>query len=733
MDNFGQVFRAALSEETIEKLTKKEYVALRDNIAATMAQSGETPEAIEDFKRNFKLSDKHIASILVESPIALQAAIDYCTKIINSNLNSFASTDDELNAGLNEEYQDFQEMEAEAFMEMYEGASGRESKVLNVFDFEKLREAFEIKQKWMDYLSALSPKDKEQAETKIKAIAKILPGVEEMSILGRTLGINQGLKTNEYDIKRFVDGIERFVTKRFKSVDKKAPAFSLYRFMTDLDYQKTCIIQYEGVKTTYNILDTLVSVPHFAEMLKTTSVLDQALGMTCHRYAAKRDLDNKFNEDKSPLSREEFKQLDYYMNDMYAFEFIKELGRMNPPMKFTFPKGSQLYTSYMQMTPPLMTPETLNVDSYFVIGSIKHYMDSELIYQLQKDPRYADNKFIQSLVPFSIDKVGKEKAGYRLSLDMMETESVDALYTEILKDFNKIAHDSIGGMELGDLFFLYNLLLNRDAFGRDSLTKIFSDLVDAEKMGQKTSPLVKAYYQMVSDFDSGKKTMALSFEEANYRVSKAKGSKHTTKITTNVVNPTDFPLDLPKTADNTSQGDALRQTRIENSVKAIAAQLATKVSSDELLVTLANNINQRFDTQLVEVITTEDLVNDPKFAKMANKNLADAFILNGTIYMIAGKTTFGQAAHEIAHLVLASAKAQAKDSYYKLLSMVRKYDQYEKIADRYRNALGMRGSDVDEEVLCTIIGDMLDGAMHKDPSQLCDAILNTSSINNAFG
>ena len=58
---------------------------------------------------------------------------------------------------------------------------------------------------------------------------------------------------------------------------------------------------------------------------------------------------------------------------------------------------------------------------------------------------------------------------------------------------------NISNIRIGDLFFLYNILENKDGFGKNSFTRLFEDLVAGET---NRLTLVNSYYKFLYDLDS---------------------------------------------------------------------------------------------------------------------------------------------------------------------------------------------------------------------------------------
>jgi hypothetical protein len=59
------------------------------------------------------------------------------------------------------------------------------------------------------------------------------------------------------------------------------------------------------------------------------------------------------------------------------------------------------------------------------------------------------------------------------------TQKTRAAYEEILAEFNKLKEVRINDIDINivDLFYLYNLIVNKDKFGPNSLTRLFEDFL----------------------------------------------------------------------------------------------------------------------------------------------------------------------------------------------------------------------------------------------------------------
>lgn len=109
-------------------------------------------------------------------------------------------------------------------------------------------------------------------------------------------------------------------------------------------------------------------------------------------------------------------------------------------------------------------------------------MENHLIPYLKINKNFKNNEFIKQLVIGS--KNGQNF--YRLPYNMMyigSSRRTQAMYENALKGFNDIKDDILTGTNtsLGNLFYLYNLLKNKDRFGANTLTRIFEDMVASEQ------------------------------------------------------------------------------------------------------------------------------------------------------------------------------------------------------------------------------------------------------------
>jgi hypothetical protein len=64
-------------------------------------------------------------------------------------------------------------------------------------------------------------------------------------------------------------------------------------------------------------------------------------------------------------------------------------------------------------------------------------------------------------------------------MDIDASPNTLQMYGEMLRGFDEIAGNdaTLYGMSIGDLLYLYNMILNKDGFGQNSFTRIFENLI----------------------------------------------------------------------------------------------------------------------------------------------------------------------------------------------------------------------------------------------------------------
>ena len=583
---------------------------------------------------------------------------------------------------------------------------------INVLEWQ-LR-AFDFKSKLKDPVAELN---------KLEKISNLLPNVAEMSIMGQAQGINQGQRTNLYANRAFIKRINDHVNKLFKE-NKVEATFNFDRFVNDETYRAQMINAYDGVKKTFNILEALTRLPHFWEMLKTTSISRAAITKSSWRSNVMWDFADKIEADGTWMSEDNWKALDGYLNDYLIASFLKQND-----FKFKIPVGTTYYSG-MSMEGKLVNKVNgyeINLNTVSGIASFKRFVEDVVIPHLKTNILLAgNNTFIHNLIPYANISGDRIITGWKLPLDMMNIDAspnTKLLFANILSDFDSIANQSVFGMKIGDIFYLYNLIVNKDGYGRSSLTRLFENTINSGD----TESLAYKFNDYISRLDSGELELNPDVDEAKYRIKRMdKNFRGKSNLNVYLKLPSDFTLDLPKFFDLPIEtGKAVSTNEME--------RRTIDISSSDAVYAIAQAIADKYNDS-VEIVTDEDLTNEPDYIKNAK-----AYIQGGKVKININAASATDALHELAHLVLASMKfsddAMIRNTYYNLVSTMMDRTiipekRFNDIIEQYGRSdkNGLVTSDILEEVLANEFSYFLSGELLGETPKLITTNVETNML-----
>lgn len=375
----------------------------------------------------------------------------------------------------------------------------------------------------------------EETIIKLQKLLNKLEVAEELRIMGKIFKINQGIPTNILDAYTYVSKIEKFIEYRqnfevekkiallssasdmkkgadnlfkatkdpkYKEISDKAAAdiqalkvackerenkyinFSLYHFINDTNYQENCISDYEEHKAAFNILRAIAEHPSFGSMFRALYINNQILDT----LSVRNKLTNLILQQANPA---EIKKIKGKTEEGDDYEFEKQVNKFNKIFN-----QDQLFALQNSVTDFLIkqwlteqqvqiaidAKKTFTLDNAQSFKLFIDYMENYLIPYLKINKNFKNNEFIKQLVIGS--KNGQNF--YRLPYNMMyigSSRRTQTMYENALKGFNDIKGDILTGTNtsIGNLFYLYNLLKNKDRFGANTLTRIFEDMVASEQ------------------------------------------------------------------------------------------------------------------------------------------------------------------------------------------------------------------------------------------------------------
>lgn len=557
-------------------------------------------------------------------------------------------------------------------------------------------------------LDKFTPEQKQEQRGYLEIIAdKIVPAMKEMEMLGGMLGVNQGMRTDDYEKFSYVQRVERFVNDRLKAI-KSPLKFNLMLFLSDSIYQKDLIGEYEKVKTTYNILDVITKVPHFASMFELL-YMDNYL---ITEFSVKTKLERKFAEDLKTdkiksINQREFKEISSYVNDLLIYNWI---STMENPLTIAIPIGETYYDESGTPKPNNGQRNEIPLNSIHGMATFKHLVENYIIPMMKNDDRFKDNYFIRSLSKSIIEdkKTGEVREFYRLPLQMMNIDASPKtmmIYENILQAFDEISNATISefGWKVGDLFYLYNLLVHKDSFGQNSMTRLFENLV-----GSKNSTfLIDSYYNFISKLDNTnlKNQLEYAIDDLKSRIkTRVPGTKISPSKVYALKHVSDYTLDLPCLINKGAH-------KIQGKVEAINDKqnyyYQVKRDSRTVIKELSEHLEKVYghSFHIVSSRSVKDLFEDDP-----NCWGAKAFIANGEVYINVDYASVTDPLHEFAHILMSGLKwnPEYADVYYTAVSAISNHPDFDRYAAMYTNK---HGSDLQEEVFIKILQNYLDNTI----------------------
>lgn len=689
---------------------------------------------------------------------------------INKISNS-RPTDDEFNPELYEEYEldDFYDFDEQNISEdEYSDEVSKRDWLANPLKAKELRSVITLfeycksRNDQIDYLTkhqdANSKLIQEQLKDLVLLTEKIIPATEEQRIMGSMLGINQGMKTNAYDKYKYIQNIENFINKRITAHNKASGddfvRFDLMRFLSDNTYRNKQIDQYNLLKSTYNILEAITKVPHFNEMFNILYVDD----WLTHAYSIHNSLVKKLSSEvllnkDTKLSKKEYKTVQSYTGDIIILNAL-----LGSDLRFKVPRGAGRFTGYRDESWTSNTiPQDIPLNSMENLATFKKVMDSYIIPML-KNPelfpdikidgmtRYSNNEFIKSLSRGVIgdSRSGRVKSYWRIGqLNMMQIDASQKTqidYEKILTDFNRIKDDVINGWRIADLFYLYNLITNKDTFGRSSMTRLFEDLVSA---GDK-SLLVNKFYEFMSklDLNKDKDQLVYDIKDLKFRLANTTNSKQRfgsfksgnmiyvpdgEPQSLDFIDPSYFTFDMPYL-----RGQSIKylQDGTITPIKKPNTYYEVRLDSQEAIYAIANKFNKQVPDLPFRIVTSNEIKSE--FPGDLRAQNANAFINNGQVFINLDNAKIDSPLHEFTHLVLAQLRIDNPTEYYNWLKTTLNHPDFETIAKTYSD---LTGSDLQEEVFVKVVSDLFNNIVSTkyDPSYMFETKEQLiDSINNLF-
>lgn len=644
-----------------------------------------------------------------------------------------------------------------------------------------------------------SREEKDRDVTKLKLLKeRVLPALKEQRMLAKILGINQGLETKDFDEYKWIRDIESFINQRY--IDNNITGdpdleFNLMRFLNDEAYRKKQIDFYDKVKSTYNILEVITTVPHFWEMFKFVGTnrknLEKAVVFKVTRRLADTILkvnkpvsDNGLSKGLSQkLNDKEYRVIQSAAADIITRNWFRSLDGL----RINIPKNEGIKT-YKGGVLSLANESSIPLNNADGLASFKWLVENYIVPKL-KEKYGGKNAFIDALqLTYSRNLTGNDVIEY-LTLPFSLVNSTKNIELEnrltAYKDgFNAIYKENSGidGWTIGDIMYLYNLYVFKDGFGRDSMTRIFEDMVIED---ENDSTIASEYLNYLRRIDSGIESISVIDEISNLEnldnldinddseavkvlndvrmlmvFQPTNGSKFRVQLKTigdrSVINLLDKDYHVPAgwigiPVENLTRSDykfallswdpiVIKSDVLPDFVRRKSLDKTHyKVNGKDAVRIAVRTIQRKFDSKVpIQLITKSFLENEA--SNWGIDSSATGFIRNGIIYIVEDHENIRASTpvHELMHIICASLKysdnLEQRHLYYDLLQAVndlRNWNPYvqdfiKNIRKRYEGYAV--GSDLQEEVLVEVLASVFQNKFYKTLSK--NKLSATSQLSN---
>lgn len=396
----------------------------------------------------------------------------------------------------------------------------------------------------------------ELSRTEYYTFKRIYKLAQEVKQLGSILSANQGLQTNMFDKFGYLDRIEQAVKDRveeyvtgagdnrdvsiFKILEDKPyleklhggkegaktyvesivraaktegmiDDFNTLRFLNDDEYRRLAVSFYNLIKGTINVLDVITRVPHFRATIDMAAtdfgIFDAISAKFTNVYnLSKLLIRNVYNVSSSKDRDSIYRNVGNFLDSVINTKWFKDRGT-----SFTIAEGDRYFDKYGH-THQATGNEVIDLGTGHGQATFKMWFENTVVPSLKRGLQekngerklsLARNKFISALQLSISDRTLTRDVSYAwtLPMNMSSINSITEMnnYVEYLTHFDELDKYTFNGTPVSELFFYYNMIVNKNRYGQTSLTRLFEHFV-----GEKQNSVVQDYFKYIGDMDFNK-------------------------------------------------------------------------------------------------------------------------------------------------------------------------------------------------------------------------------------
>lgn len=373
---------------------------------------------------------------------------------------------------------------------------------------------------------------------KLNQIAELHKSASILKVMGGILKINQGIEADPYLFLNKIDLINKFIGKNITEGNRYSIPneyletgtfyFDFIKFLTDDDYKNKSINLFSKlVPNNYNILDVIDKSEHFKAMLNGIVAMHNFYMKTSYRYRViyntlngnnniYRDMILGVNERgvRSSINENIYQGIDKFVSQMIIQNYFESGNTANGEsvggaIEVIIPAGNYKVNNSGGFKARI-SDEKATVDFNSKLNTLAgriefvNYMENEVFPNLimgyrrmadgeiVKDENLLSNIFVSELNnDIIVDRVtGDSYEYYKPGMNLLNIKSQEDKnkFEQYKNDFSALNNLNYYNVRITDLIYLYNLIVNNDAFSKSSFTAMY------EKTGSML-PSSSLYYE----------------------------------------------------------------------------------------------------------------------------------------------------------------------------------------------------------------------------------------------
>lgn len=291
-------------------------------------------------------------------------------------------------------------------------------------------------------------------------------------------GINPWL-SKEYVEKAFEDAVQLGIIGQNFSIDK-------FLNPHNREYREASIAYFNCLKETYNPYALIDYIPHFKAMYEVYHYMNTADNYLMAKFNIARKVMRALADAEKHgeyYTEEELTKLQYALDEYSANKWLNKQNIM-----FKLNAGSE-YLGGNGTISILEKDYEIDLSTDEGKANFKLWVEKTVIPQLKQgkingESIFAlhDNQFISDLQPDEFNHpFFRRKVPYiKLPINLLhhQSGSNSRQFDKYVQDFKKLANFKWEGLEIQDIFFIYNMLVNLNRFGATRLTSIFGPSIE---------------------------------------------------------------------------------------------------------------------------------------------------------------------------------------------------------------------------------------------------------------